>query len=184
METQQLATAPAASRGTKVLRVAAQALRRVGDLVGAAVTWAATIAVVVLIANDVAGFASALDRVMGPKVAVLILAAWGVAQLVESAAYGAADWIDPDARDGDLLWDVVKDLKQLAADVRQGADYDDVRLGVQASKLLPAVEQLLGAIGDMYDEDGEDDEASALYVAAVTVREAAAHLGEKYDQTA
>jgi hypothetical protein len=183
-ETQQFATVPAGGRGTKALRVTTHALRLVGDYVGAVASWTATAAVVLWMANDVIEFASALSKVTAGEAILLILAVAGTATLIETIAYGTADWIDPDARDGDALWDVVKELKQLTADVRQGADYDDIMLGVQASKVLPAMSLLLGALGDAYEEDGEREEARALYEAGISLRYAARELGEKDALTA
>ncbi|MFE7442384.1 hypothetical protein ACFU7X_18255 [Streptomyces chartreusis] len=185
-ETQQAATATARADGRdiKARRVVTLGLRMTGGTVGGAAAWIGVVGVAVWIANDVTPFAPALSRVTEWAVIALVLALWGAAVLIENVANTAADWIDPDARDGDDLWEIASTIQRLAHDVRLGADYDDVRISVQCSRVLPAVEQLLGALGDMYDEDNEQDEASAAYNAALSVREAARLFGEKYGQTA
>lgn len=177
-ETQQLATVPAGGRGTKALRLTTHALRRVGDLVGAVTTWTATGLVVAWMANDVFEFTPLLD-VTGNMAILLLLAAAGAAAVIESMAYDIADRIDPDTRDGDDLWDAVKVLNQNVADISQGADYDDVRLALQASGVLPALFALTASLRDEYANDGEMEEASALSNTAALVRAAAESFGHK-----
>ncbi|POX58871.1 hypothetical protein C3492_35665 [Streptomyces sp. Ru62] len=158
-------------------------LRLVGDHISTVAVGVAGAGALAWMANDITEFAPVLNITVN-MATLLILATWGTALLIKAFAYDVADWIDPDARDGDDLWKIAKDIKQIARDVRTGASYDDVRLNVQCSKVLPAVEQLLGAIGDSYDDNGEEDEASAAYNAALSVREAACHFGEKYGESA
>ncbi|MFE4539628.1 hypothetical protein ACFRKB_31960 [Streptomyces scopuliridis] len=180
---QHLNSADGSGRALRALRRTTHVLRLVGDHVGTVTVGAVTVAVAAWMVNDVTEFAPVLNVTENVAI-LLILAAWGTARLIESFAYDIADRIDPDTRDGDDLWEIAQDIQQIARDVRTGADHDDVRLAVQCSRVLPAVEQLLGAIGDLYDEEGEEDEASAAYNAALCVRGAAGHVGEKSGKTA
>ncbi|QDN84357.1 hypothetical protein [Streptomyces sp. RLB3-6] len=179
-EIQQLSTTPDDSRGIKALRrTTTHVLRLVGDYVGIGTVAVASLGVVGYIANAVAGVVPAFDQVTVAGLIVVILATWGGAQLIELVSYGTAAAIDPDAKDGDDLWDAAKVLRANAADISQGVDYDDVRLGLQASNVLPALYVLTTALRNEYASDGEMEEASAISDTAALLRAAAESFGHK-----
>lgn len=162
-------------RGVKALRITTRVLREIADRLETTALLA--VAVLTIAATFHAGPAwTQMDR---GTFTVAIFAAWGAAKFSESTLYGAADWIDPDARDGDSAFLVAEVLNGLTDDIRHGADHDDVLIGLQASQVLPALHTVLGALGDAFDEGGESEEAADLYAAGIAVRSAARRLGAK-----
>ncbi|QHC33916.1 hypothetical protein [Streptomyces sp. HF10] len=100
-----------------------------------------------------------------------------VLRLVGDHVGSVADWIDPDSRDGDDLWDVATALRVNADDIASGADYDDIRLALQVSQVLPALHGLTVQLRNGYALDGEMEEAAALSDTAALVRAAAESMG-------
>ncbi|MGC5000619.1 hypothetical protein [Streptomyces sp. DT195] len=165
-------------RALRARRRTTHGLRVVGDQVQTAVFGAVLAAVAAWMVNSVVGFASVLN-VTGGVAILLVLAGWGAAQVIRSCAYDVADMIDPDSRDGDVLWGTTKVVRALAEDVTHGADYDDIRLALQASGLVPALHELTVQLRGAYAEDGEMEEASALSDTVALVRAAAQSLGHQ-----
>jgi hypothetical protein len=166
---------PAGGRGTKALRLTTRVLREVADRLEGT-------ALLAMFAVGIAGISHvgpAWLQASGNELVVFVFAAWGLAKLGDRALYDIADWIDPDARDGDSAFVAAELFKQLAADVRQGAEWDDVRIGLKASQVLPALYGALDDLGDVYAGLGEDDEAEDLRAAAAGIRTASRHLGDK-----
>ncbi|MGW3414579.1 hypothetical protein [Streptomyces sp. NPDC000888] len=164
---------------TKALRLTTRVLRLVGDHTGTVAVWTAAVGVVVWMANDVAGFAPVLDRFTAGDMILLLLALAGGITLVEAIAFGAANALDPDARDGDDLWDAVQVINRNLVDISQGADYDDVRIALQTSGVLPALHALTTSLRDEYANDGEMEEASALSDTTALIRSAAESFGHR-----
>ncbi|MDX2698938.1 hypothetical protein [Streptomyces ipomoeae] len=178
MTAMQLNSADGHGRGLRALRLTTHVLRRVGDRVQAVALGVVGVAVAAWMVNGVVDFTPVLDVTEGVAI-LLILATWGVARLIEGFAYDVADWIDPDARDGDDLFSAATLLQGNVDDLRQGADYDDIRLGLQASNVLPVLYVLTTSLRNEYANDGEMEEASALSDTAALVRAAAESFGHK-----
>ncbi len=161
-----------------VLRRTTHVLRLVGDhitTVAAGVVGAGFLAYMV---NDVTEFAPVLT-ITDNMAMLLILATWGAALLVKGFAYEIADRIDPDSRDGDDLWEATTVLRDTVEDLTNGADYDDIRLALQASQVLPALHELTVHLRGAYARDGEMEEAAALSDTVALVRAAAESMGHR-----
>ncbi|MEV5774266.1 hypothetical protein AB0L49_23900 [Streptomyces antimycoticus] len=175
---QHLNSADGHGRALRAQRHTTRILRLVGDHIGTAALGIAAVAVAAWMANDVVEFAPVLNLTEG-VVILLILAVWGAARLIESFAYDLAEWIDPDSRDGDDLWDATTAFRDNAEDITNGADYDDIRLTLQTSQVLPALHGLAAQLRNAYAQDGEMEEASALSDTAALLRAAAESLGHR-----
>ncbi|MFF4902583.1 hypothetical protein [Streptomyces sp. NPDC001068] len=125
-------------------------------------------------------FAPVLNVTFGMAV-VLILAAFGAAHTIRGLAYGFADRIDPDSRDGDDLWDVAQQIDATTRDLLNGADLDDTSIALQASKVVPALRGLVGLLSVKYAENGKPDEAAALEETEALLSRAANSLGHRDD---
>jgi hypothetical protein len=64
-----------------------------------------------------------------------------------------------------------------AAAIADGADYDEIRLALQASQVLPALHGLFDELRNAYAVSDEMDEAAALSDTVALVRNAAASFG-------
>ncbi|MEH0589826.1 hypothetical protein QA942_39675 [Streptomyces sp. B21-106] len=176
MTAMHLNSTDARGRALRALRLTVRALRLVGDHAGNVGISALLAAVIAWMVNDVVEFTTVLNVTSG-KAILLILATWGAARLIEAAAYDVADWIDPDSRDGGDLWDATTAFRDSVEDITNGADYDDIRLALQASLALPALHELTVQLRNAYAQDGEMEEASALSDTAALVRAAAESMG-------
>ncbi|MFE0453129.1 hypothetical protein ACFW2D_17950 [Streptomyces sp. NPDC058914] len=175
---QRLNSIDGRGRAVRALCRTSYVLRLVGDYVGTVTVGAVAVAAVAWMANDVHEFAPALNVTSGVAI-LLILAAWGSARLIESFAYDAADRIDPGVRDGDDLWDATKAFQANVRDITEGADYDDIRIALQASQVLPALHGLTVQLRNAYAKDGEMEEASALSDTVALLHAAAESLGHR-----
>ncbi|MFD5588792.1 hypothetical protein ACFWII_33930 [Streptomyces sp. NPDC127063] len=165
-------------RALRALRHTTHVLRLVGDYVSTVAAGVALAGALAWVANDVTEFTPVLN-ITNAMAALLILATWGAALLVKGLAYDVADRIDPDARDGDDLWEATTALRDTVEDITNGANYDDIRLALQASQVLPALHELTVHLRGAYAQDGETDEAAALSDTAALVRAAAESLGHR-----
>lgn len=175
---QHLNSSDLRGRALRALRLTVRVLRLVGDHAGNVGVGVVAAAVLAWMVNDVVEFTTVLNITSGRAI-LLILAAWGTARLIEAAAYDVADWIDPDSRDGDDLWDVTTALRANAEDITNGANYDDIRLALQTSEVLPALHGLTVLLRSAYAQDGEMEEAAALSDTAALVRAAAESMGHR-----
>ncbi|MFC9803301.1 hypothetical protein ACFWGE_21520 [Streptomyces bacillaris] len=177
-EIQHLNSTDSRGRALRARRHITHGLRLVGDHVSTLAVVVAGVGVAVWIANDIVEFAPVLNITDG-MAALLILATWGAALLVKGLAYSAADRIDPDSRDGDELWEATTVFKDAVEDLANGANYDNIRLALQASNALPALYELTVQLRTAYAQDGEMDEAAALSDTAALVRAAAQSFGHR-----
>ncbi|MEU0287503.1 hypothetical protein [Streptomyces sp. NPDC006147] len=178
MTAMHLNSADSHGRALRALRRTTHILRLVGDhitTVAAGVVGAGFLAYMV---NDVTEFAPVLT-ITDNMAMLLILATWGAALLVKGFAYEIADRIDPDSRDGDDLWEATTVLRDTVEDLTNGADYDDIRLALQASQVLPALHELTVHLRGAYAQDGEMEEAAALSDTVALVRAAAESMGHR-----
>lgn len=173
---QHLNPAGGHGRALQALRRTTLVLRLVGDYIGIVAVGAVAVGVVAWMANDVVEFAPVLNVTANVAI-LLVLATWGAARLIEGLAYDIADRIDPDLRDGDNLWDATTVFQANAADLAEGANYDDIRLALQDSQVLPALYGLTEQLRNEYAKDGEMEEASALGDTAALIRAAAQSFG-------
>lgn len=177
MTAMQLNSTDVHGRVLRARRRTTRVLRVVGDHVQVVTLAAIAIGVVAWMVNDVAEFAPVLNVTDGVAI-LLILAAWGTARVVEGCAYDVADLIDPDSRDGDDLWDATTAFRANSEDITNGADYDDIRLALQASLVVPALHELTVQLRNAYAQDGEMEEASALSDTAALLRAVAESMGQ------
>ncbi|GHB75890.1 hypothetical protein GCM10010331_74670 [Streptomyces xanthochromogenes] len=165
-------------RALRARRLTVRVLRLVGIHAGNVTIGAIYAAVIAWMVNDVVEFTTVLN-ITSNRVILLILAAWGTTQLIRAAAYDIADRVDPDRRDSDDLWDVAAALRANAQDITNGADYDEIRLALQTSEVLPALHGLTARLRGAYAQDGEMEEASALSDTTALIRAAAESLGHR-----
>ncbi|MFI8177965.1 hypothetical protein ACIF6H_32245 [Streptomyces microflavus] len=175
---QHLNSTDSRGRALRARRHLTHGLRLLGDHIGNLAITVIGVSVAARITNDIVEFAPVLNIADGMAV-LLILATWGAALLVTGFAYYAADLIDPDSRDGDDLWDATTAFKDTVEDLTNGANYDDIRLALQASNALPALYELTVQLRTAYAQDGEMDEAAALSDTAALVRAAAQSFGHR-----
>ncbi|MFI9801973.1 hypothetical protein [Streptomyces sp. NPDC052302] len=178
MTAMHLNSADGNGRGLSTLRRTTHVLRLIGDHVPTAAAGVVVAGVLAWTVNDVTEFAPVLT-ITANMAMLLILATWGAALLVKGFAYYIADRIDPDSRDGDDLWDATTALRGAVEDITNGANYDDICLNLQASRVLPALHELTGHLRNAYAEDGEMAEAAALSDTVALVRAAAESMGHR-----
>ncbi|MEU5483505.1 hypothetical protein [Streptomyces mirabilis] len=176
-EIQHLNSADSRGRALRARQHITHGLRLLGDHIGTVAIVVAGAGVAARIVNSIVEFAPVLNVTDG-MAALLILAVWGAALLVKGFAYDIADRIDPDLRDGDDLWDATKVFQANAADIAEGANYDDIRLALQASQVVPALHGLTVLLRNAYAQDGEMEEASALSDTAALLRAVAESMGQ------
>ncbi|MCX4682593.1 hypothetical protein OG413_46265 [Streptomyces sp. NBC_01433] len=182
------------SRAPQALSHITRALRLVGDHVQTVAIGAMGVAVAARFVNEIGIVEFApVPNVTDGVAALLILAVYGAARIVEGFAYAVADRIDPDSCDGDDLrdataafrangddlWDVTAAFRANAEDITNGADYEAIRLALQASEALPALHELTVQLRSAYAQDGEVEEVSALDDTAALIRAAAESLGHR-----
>ncbi|MEW2265933.1 hypothetical protein ACGF5T_33470 [Streptomyces sp. NPDC047853] len=160
------------------LRRTTHVLRLVGDHVSTVAVGVVGAGVLAWMVNDVTEFTPVLTITANMAI-LLILATWGAALLVKGFAYDIADRIDPDSRDGDDLWEATTALRDTVEDITNGANYDDIRLALQASQVLPALHELTVHLRGAYAQDGEMEEAAALSDTVALVRAAAESMGHR-----
>lgn len=165
-------------RALRALRRTTHALRLVGDHVSTVAVGVVGAGVLAWMVNDVTEFAPVLN-ITDNMAMLLVLATWGTALLIKGFAYYVADRIDPDARDGDDLWDATTALRDTVEDITNGANYDDILLALQASQVLPALHELTVHLRGAYAQDGEMEEAAALSDTVALVRAAAESMGHR-----
>ncbi|WP_328418419.1 hypothetical protein OG542_40380 (plasmid) [Streptomyces violaceus] len=165
-------------RALRALRRTTHVLRLVGDHVSTVAAGVVGAGVLAWMVNDVTEFAPVLT-ITDNMAMLLVLATWGAALLVKGFAYDTADRIDPDSRDGDDLWEATTAFRDTVEDITNGADYDDIRLALQASQVLPALHELTVHLRGAYAQDGEMEEAAALSDTAALVRAAAESMGHR-----
>lgn len=165
-------------RAVRSLRRTTRILRLVGDHVPTVAAGVVAAGVLAWTVNDVTEFAPVLS-ITHNMAMLLVLATWGAALLVKNLVHVIADVINPDSRDGDSLWEATTALRDTVEDITNGADYDDVRLALQASQVLPALHELTVQLRGAYARDGEMEEAAALSDTAALVRAAAESMGHR-----
>lgn len=165
-------------RALRALRRTTLVLRLVGDHVSTVAVGVVGAGVLAWMVNDVTEFAPVLT-ITDNMAMLLVLATWGAALLVKGFAYDIADRIDPDSRDGDDLWEATTALRDTVEDITNGANYDDIRLALQASQVLPALHELTVHLRGAYAQDGEMEEAAALSDTVALVRAAAESMGHR-----
>ncbi|MEU2380375.1 hypothetical protein [Streptomyces misionensis] len=178
MTAMHLNSADGRDRTLRALRRTTHVLRLVGDHVPTVAIGAIGAGALAWMVNRVTEFAPVLD-LTEYMADLLILATWGMALLIKSFVYDVADRIDPDARDGDDLWKAATSFQDTAEDIINGADYDDIRLALQASQVLPALHGLTVQLRNAYALDGEIEEAAALSDTVALVRAAAESMGHR-----
>ncbi|ONK09274.1 hypothetical protein [Streptomyces sp. MP131-18] len=168
-------TAPETSRSLAVRRTTTRLLRATAYRAEAA----AGIGAILLFATAVAGagpdWFHSHDLI--PPMAVLAL--YGLATLLQEMLGSASTHIDPDARDGDTLFAAADVFTELREDLRAGADKNDVLIGLQASRVLPALHGTLAELTAAFAAE-DLDEADDIDAAAQAVGDAAHALGEKH----
>lgn len=162
----------------RALRRTTHVLRLVGDHVSTVAVGVVGAGVLAWMVNDVTEFAPVLT-ITGNMAMLLVLATWGAALLVKGFAYDIADRIDPDGRDGDDLWEATTAFRDAVEDITNGANYDDIRLALSASQVLPALHELTVHLRGAYAQDGEMEEAAALSDTVALVRAAAESMGHR-----
>ncbi|MET9016884.1 hypothetical protein ABZX74_39410 [Streptomyces olivaceoviridis] len=178
MTAMHLNSADGDGRALRARRRTTQVLRLVGDHVSTVAVGFAGAGALAWMMNDVTEFAPVLN-ISDNMAILLVLATWGTAMVIKGFAYDVADRIDPDSRDGDDLWDATTALRDTAEEITSGADYDDVRLALQASQVLPALHGLTVQLRNAYVQDGEMEEAAALADTVALVRAAAESMGHR-----
>ncbi|GHI98211.1 hypothetical protein TPA0906_00770 [Streptomyces olivaceus] len=162
----------------RALRLAVHALRLAGDHAESVGILVVAVAVIAWVVNGLVEFTTVLNIPFGGAI-LLILAARGTVRLIETATSGIAARIDPDSRDGDDLWDVTTALRANAEAITNGANYDDIRLALQTSEVLPALHGLTVQLRSAYAQEGEMEEAAALSDTVALVRAAAESMGHR-----
>ncbi|SFD74372.1 hypothetical protein [Streptomyces aidingensis] len=153
---------------TRVLRIAA----RTTAPIAAAVMIAALL-------DIVAPAASPLTLTSRDQMMLTALAAYGAHFAGRAYLTSAADWIDPDAHDGDRDADLAADaLVRIAEDLRAGADPDHVAAALREYQVLPAAAAVLTQLSDRYRHDGRTELAYAALEAADRTGQAAAMLDD------
>lgn len=178
MTAMHLNSAEGPSRTLRALRRTTHVLRLVGDHISTVAVGVVGAGVLGWMVNDVTGFASVLT-ITDNMAILLVLATWGTALLIKALAYDVADRIDPDACDGEDLWDAATVFRDTVEDITNGANYDDIRLALQASQVLPALHELTVHLRGAYAQDGEMEEAAALSDTVALVRAAAESMGHR-----
>ncbi|MGW5042143.1 hypothetical protein ACWEQK_28700 [Streptomyces parvulus] len=178
MTAMHLNSADGHGRALQALRRTTHVLRLVGDHVSTVAVGFICAGALAWMVNDVTEFAPVLT-ITGNMAILLALATAGAALLVKGFADDIADRIDPDRRDGDDLWEATTALRDAVEDVTNGADYDDIRLALQASQVLPALHELTVHLRGAYAKDGEMEEAAALSDTVALVRAAAESMGHR-----
>ncbi|MET8859241.1 hypothetical protein [Streptomyces sp. NPDC004579] len=168
-------------RTANVRRATTRVLRLVGRNIDTAANLPVALAVLTWIANTVVEFAPALTRLTVWDVILYLLAVGGGIAVIENVTLTVASLIDPDSdRDGDDLWDAAQVLTKNAVAVGEGgADYGDVCIALQASRVMPALHGLTAQLRDAYARDGDMEEASALSDTEALIRTAAESLGHR-----
>ncbi|WP_055689232.1 hypothetical protein [Streptomyces prasinus] len=178
MTAMHLNSADGHGRALRVLRRTTHVLRLVGDHVSTVAVGVVGAGVLTWMVNDVTEFVPVLT-ITDNMAMLLVLATWGAALLVKGFAYDIADRIDPDGRDGDDLWEATTALRDAVEDITNGANYDDIRLALQASQVLPTLHELTVHLRGAYAQDGEMEEAAALSDTVALVRAAAESMGHR-----
>lgn len=178
MTAMHLNSADGHGRALRTLRRTTHVLRLVGDHVSTIAAGVIGAGVLAWMVNDVTEFAPVLT-ITDNMAMLLVLATWGAALLVKGFAYDIADRIDPDSRDGDDLWDATTAFRDAVEDITNGANYDDIRLALQASQVLPALYALTAQLCLEYAKEQELEEAAALSDTAALVRAAAESMGHR-----
>lgn len=139
---------------------------------------AALVAIVIAV-TSLFGIGPAWAQRSTTGVVLLVLAAFGAARLSDQMLTDIADAIDPDSYDGDRTFLAATVLRDVASDVDNGADLDDVRIAIQDSRVLAELRDLLSVVALHQIEEQQELEANAFNEAAEHVEAAARTLGDK-----
>ncbi len=89
----------------------------------------------------------------------------------------AADALDPDAFDGDVLFEMATSMRQLHTDIEQGADPDDVHDSLVASRLIEETTITVRGLSQVYAARGDEDKVQQLMAVILHLRKADEVLG-------
>ncbi|MDQ0945994.1 hypothetical protein [Streptomyces sp. V1I1] len=102
---------------------------------------------------------------------------YGANHIVNNITETSNDLIDPDRWDGDVAYEMAKDLAQLRADIDLGADIDDVLDSLRSSGLIPELAATTSALTDRYAARGDQEESWKLRTAEQYLRTADQTIG-------
>ncbi|MFI6658099.1 hypothetical protein ACIBL8_21550 [Streptomyces sp. NPDC050523] len=102
---------------------------------------------------------------------------YGLNRLFDGTLEGIADALDPDRFDGDVLFEMTESLRQLRADMENGADTDDVLDSLVGSSVIEELSGTVRGISQHFAVRGDEDEAQRLMAVVLHLRNADNNLG-------
>ncbi|WP_331719688.1 hypothetical protein [Streptomyces virginiae] len=112
-----------------------------------------------------------------PGAVVTWLTLIGALYVINAAANGLIDRINPDRWDGDTAYALTEELDHIRADIDFGAEPDEIHQSLHTSGLLTATGALSRRLGVAFAERGEEDQAQRLYAAVLHLRKAEEAFG-------
>ncbi|MEU0390473.1 hypothetical protein [Streptomyces chartreusis] len=102
---------------------------------------------------------------------------YGTNRLLEDTVESIADLLDPDRFDGDIFFEMTESLRQLRADIENGADTDDVLDSLVASCVIEELSGTVRGISQQFAARGDEDEVQRLMAVVLHLRNADSNLG-------
>ncbi|MBT2406868.1 MULTISPECIES: hypothetical protein [unclassified Streptomyces] len=101
----------------------------------------------------------------------------GALYVIDAAANGLIDWINPDRWDGDTAYALAEEVGHIHDDLDSGADPEEIQHSLRTSGLLETTGALTRRLALAFAERGEEDQAQRLYASALHLRTADEVLG-------
>lgn len=101
----------------------------------------------------------------------------GTLYVIDTAAKGLIDWINPDRWDGDTAYALAEEVGLIHDDLDSGADPEEIQHSLRTSGLLETTGALTRRLAVAFAEQGEEDQAQRLYASALHLRKADTVLG-------
>ncbi|MFJ2007949.1 hypothetical protein [Streptomyces chartreusis] len=102
---------------------------------------------------------------------------YGINRLFDGAAETIAYLLDPDRFDGDIFFEMFNSLHTVHADIRNGADTDDVLDSLVASNVTEELSDIVRSISQQYAARGDEDQVQRLMAVVLHLRRASENLG-------
>ncbi|MFF7764250.1 hypothetical protein [Streptomyces griseorubiginosus] len=97
---------------------------------------------------------------------------YGLNRLFDGTLEAIADVLDPDRFDGDVLFEMAESLRQLRADMTNGADTYDVLDSMVGSSVIEELSDTVRGISQHVAADGDQDEVQRLMAVVLHLRNA------------
>lgn len=102
---------------------------------------------------------------------------YGLNRLFDETLETIADALDPDRFDGDVLFEMTESLRQLRADVENGADTESILDSLVGSSVIEELSGTVRGISQHVALRGDEDVAQRLMAVVLHLRNADSNLG-------